>query len=339
MAVAVGRRVMADTGPIAATFKVAKRPVRSDKEVKNTELAQVPIDVIFKVEFQALQIPLSEQKEIRDRYEGYVAALASSVKGWLDANNISDIKKADERKLFTFLSEALYREIKPTYREESMLSTSITKTAIPSHSNSVAEEKIVSIGPYFNCYSSSVLLADVLARSGKPTKVVTASGYQLLYGEKYSFGHVLLVGETCAFETALKPENAAISLSEFDSNYPHRQELGFEGLLGSAYDWAGVTHANNRRFGAARACFNKETTLNPNCAPAHYNKGEALRLAKRYDGALAAFDEAIRLNPQYASPWEGKAFVFFQTGNFDKAKEYVKKVKEIEEAITPLLRP
>jgi predicted O-linked N-acetylglucosamine transferase (SPINDLY family) len=55
-----------------------------------------------------------------------------------------------------------------------------------------------------------------------------------------------------------------------------------------------------RRFADALACYDRALALRPDYAQAHYNRGSALRQLKRNTDALAAFDQALALHPDHA---------------------------------------
>lgn len=46
--------------------------------------------------------------------------------------------------------------------------------------------------------------------------------------------------------------------------------------------------------------------LDPKYATAWYNKGNALKNLGKYDEAVKAYDEAIKLDPKFAWPWNNK---------------------------------
>ena len=56
-----------------------------------------------------------------------------------------------------------------------------------------------------------------------------------------------------------------------------------------------------KRYEEAVAAFDHAILLNPNYAAAYYNKGNALRNLKRYEEALVTYDYATQLNPNYVS--------------------------------------
>lgn len=49
------------------------------------------------------------------------------------------------------------------------------------------------------------------------------------------------------------------------------------------------------------------------------DKGEALVGQGKYEEAIQAFDEAIRLDPDYAAAWNNKGYSFFMVGRFEDA--------------------
>lgn len=58
---------------------------------------------------------------------------------------------------------------------------------------------------------------------------------------------------------------------------------------------------------------------NENLAAARNNRGGAYHAQRRYDLALADFDEALRLNPKLANAWTGRGAVHAAQRNFARA--------------------
>ena len=57
------------------------------------------------------------------------------------------------------------------------------------------------------------------------------------------------------------------------------------------------------------------------------NKGIALDSQGKYDEAIKAYDEAIRLDPNYADAWNNKGIALDDQGKYDEA------IKAYDEAI------
>ena len=57
------------------------------------------------------------------------------------------------------------------------------------------------------------------------------------------------------------------------------------------------------------------------------DKGSALGSLGRYDEATRAYDEAIRIDPEYAEAWFNKGLALYNQGRYDEA------IKAYDEAI------
>jgi predicted O-linked N-acetylglucosamine transferase (SPINDLY family) len=73
------------------------------------------------------------------------------------------------------------------------------------------------------------------------------------------------------------------------------------------YNIAGVANLGLRRLEEALANFDGAIRLKPDYADAHYNRGVVLAGLKRLEEALAAYDEAIRLKPDHAMAYNNRA--------------------------------
>lgn len=56
---------------------------------------------------------------------------------------------------------------------------------------------------------------------------------------------------------------------------------------------------------------------------AYYHLGRVLLLQKRYDEAIAAFDQAARISPDSTSPEFGLAQVYLANGDYDEAMNHL----------------
>jgi non-specific serine/threonine protein kinase len=68
--------------------------------------------------------------------------------------------------------------------------------------------------------------------------------------------------------------------------------------------------------------------LQPALIGAHYHLGRALLLQKRYAEAVAAFEQARELDPQFTTVDFGLAQVYLAQGDYDRAVEFLQKVLE-----------
>jgi tetratricopeptide (TPR) repeat protein len=65
--------------------------------------------------------------------------------------------------------------------------------------------------------------------------------------------------------------------------------------------------------------FNKALKLDPNYAPAYYNRGIAFRNKDDFDSAIADFTQAIRLDPNYADAYNGRGIVYAYKNDSNRA--------------------
>jgi len=292
------------TSSASVALKTLERRGQTESKAPSIALQRVPIRAIFKVEFEAFQYSPRAQKQIRSEYNRYVVGLMNSVSVWLgfgeasktDPKKLADaIKSRDERELFMFLSEAFQKDFGVTYKSGKMLSTSIFEMH----------------GGVFNCYSSSVLLADVLTRLGKPVKVILPTRHMFLAGEEYAF-------ET----TSTEPERVTFSLSQLDSRYPRSHGLDVENMLSLTCNWVGAVLKDMGRYEEALSSIDKTIMLDPKDVDAWFNKGSLLYGMGRHEEALSAFDKVIELNPQDADVYHCKAIVLSALLRHGEAKFY-----------------
>jgi tetratricopeptide (TPR) repeat protein len=57
------------------------------------------------------------------------------------------------------------------------------------------------------------------------------------------------------------------------------------------------------------------------------NKGRALYYQGKYEEALQAFDEALRLDPELATAWNNKGFALYELG------KHIEAVRAIDESV------
>jgi len=85
------------------------------------------------------------------------------------------------------------------------------------------------------------------------------------------------------------------------------ERLGGDAELQGDHDITrGVLAQQEDRYEEALSAFEQAIRLDPNYALAYYNKGVALENLKRYDEALVAYEQTIRFNPNFALAYFGK---------------------------------
>src|SRR6202011_358241 len=95
-------------------------------------------------------------------------------------------------------------------------------------------------------------------------------------------------------------------------------------LFKSAKEWEneGINHHRANRYEEALTAYDQAIRLNPNFFYTYYYKGNTLRHLKRYEEALTAYDQSIRLNPNYADD------AYYNKGNA------LREIKRYKEALT-----
>jgi tetratricopeptide (TPR) repeat protein len=281
------------TSPSTVTEKeVSKHTIllRQDKpsaeaaEIRMTS-KQIPVGKIIESECAALGKGAESRAEIEKHYERYAIGLMNSVSVWLGYGDAlqadrqklaSMVNTVDEKELFSFMSDVFYKDFKASYESERLLAVSVEDNK-------------------FNCYGSSVLFADVLARMGKRVDIIKAPG------------HVLLIGEYFGFETtepqSLDPTFARDVLT---SKYPEGRELEAEKLLSIAYSWSASVFRDHGRKEEELDAYGKAAEIDPKDSRVWGLKASLLKEFGRDAEAVTACDKGLEADPKDLSLWQGK---------------------------------
>jgi len=110
-------------------------------------------------------------------------------------------------------------------------------------------------------------------------------------------------------------------------NRPYQLEQHFEQLQkvlvglndSSALVDLADSYLDLKRYEEALAAYDQALRLDPNKARAYGNKGNALANLKRYEEALAVFDQALRLDPNYALTYYNKGITLASLKRYEEA--------------------
>jgi len=86
-----------------------------------------------------------------------------------------------------------------------------------------------------------------------------------------------------------------------------------------AYVAYGISNGAKGDLDAALAAFDQALKLDPKYAPAYYNRGYAHALQNKTDAAIADYAQAIQIDPNYKEAYYQRGSLMGQKGNFDNA--------------------
>jgi tetratricopeptide (TPR) repeat protein len=109
-------------------------------------------------------------------------------------------------------------------------------------------------------------------------------------------------------------------------------EMEIERLPADAalHDDAALLYLEVGRAAPAVEHFKKSLALKGASAPAHYNLGTALTLARKFDEAIYEFQQAIRIDPGYANAHNNLGNVLLAQGKVDEAIREFREVVRLQ---------
>ncbi len=111
----------------------------------------------------------------------------------------------------------------------------------------------------------------------------------------------------------------------------HKAILDLRLLLKTKQEWINEGSAlyDLKRYEEALAAYEQAIRLDPNVAVAYNNKGNILYDLKRYKEALAAYEQAIRLDPNYAYAYHGKGLALDKLRRSKEAQQCYEKARQL----------
>jgi len=99
----------------------------------------------------------------------------------------------------------------------------------------------------------------------------------------------------------------------------------------TADDWfnKGTAFGKQGKYEGAIKAYDEAIRLNPNYVDAWINKGNALYMQGKYDEAILCYDEAIRLDPNLVQEWYNKGVALEALGKTTEANTAFAKAKEL----------
>ncbi|OUL35504.1 serine/threonine-protein kinase [Nostoc sp. 106C] len=92
----------------------------------------------------------------------------------------------------------------------------------------------------------------------------------------------------------------------------------------------GNTLYDLQRYQDALAAYNKAVDIRPNYAQGWYGRGNSLSALKQYKEALAAYDKAIQIQPDYLEAWSSRGFVLENSQRYKEAIASFDKALQLE---------
>ncbi len=259
---------------------------------KATAGKQVPIGAILDIEFGMLGFRPDRRQAARQAYESHVAKLINALPGYMGMSQgfggealRAAVSGTEENRLFPSISKAFRTELEVSFTENSAVATAVEDRR-------------------FNCYSSTVFLADALARLGKSVEVVTAPGHIFLTGAQYTF-------ETTAFSTPL-----VFNVHALNAKYPFYQRTGVEMLVSSAWNNKGTELEKKGWPEQAIMAYESALELNPNDAEVLYNLGITLTKLGRFDEAIIVSERFLEISPKESVVLNNYAALLRRQGRF-----------------------
>ena len=130
-------------------------------------------------------------------------------------------------------------------------------------------------------------------------------------------------------------EGQIVSIEKF--NLISQSEKGAQGQVTqsrekTAPDWMAEGNAlfGQGNYDEAIAAYDNALQLNPQLAEAWYGKGVVLNKQGKYDDAITAYDNAIGLNPRFAYAWCNKGDSLQKAGNYEDAIKAYDKAIELD---------
>jgi len=159
-------------------------------------------------------------------------------------------------------------------------------------------------------------------------------GIVKIYFEEYlknmgNFVNLLMVGTNISREKNLDLMSISVEFLEkaVKVSKKGREKAAALNNLGIALSaWAELIEGKEpeearKKYKKAIECYDNALKINQNYASAWNNKGYVLDELRRYKEAIGCYDRALEINQNYASAWNNKGYVLDELGKYEEAVE------------------
>jgi tetratricopeptide (TPR) repeat protein len=269
---------------------------------------RVPIREIFEIEFAALKMKQSQRIRIQDTYEKQILRLTEAVIRHLpkDNDNTSEFvaqagQRGKERTLFAELMHAFHANVGTKYRPYAMV------VDLPSRGE-------------FNCYSATVMLADVLTRAGKAVNIALVPS------------HIFVVGEENAMFAKTAKSDVVHRRREIGSFYSSINEVDVSKLLSCAHMTAGRIFMQKDMNHKSLSSFIRAERITPKDPDVLCNKGVAYLYMGFRKAAERAYLEGLKINGDHGELLFNYAALLNHSSRYIEALHISKKAARINSA-------
>ena len=127
--------------------------------------------------------------------------------------------------------------------------------------------------------------------------------------------------------------NALTETLRLDPNYQPAHELA--GTIKQAHYNRGITHLNSERYSEAITAFQNAITLDPDFATAHYNLGLAYLKMEAYQRALPSLEKTVAFDPNHKAAHHALALAYLGQQELGKARDAARAALKIDPNYQP----